>query len=135
MNSNSSPSRDKFPYIRKKKTIEKPLQKKKADRSSFSKNGLFNFFSKFDMFGVNVTLSYKGKQSYSTVPGIVASVIVLAIIGSFATYEFYQLILGLNPTISQQVLMRNLEIEGSYEPYMNNFTDSSTGFDFAIGLS
>jgi len=52
------------------------------------------------MFGVNVTLSYKGKQSYSTIPGIVASLILLAIIGSFATYEFYQLILGLNPTVS-----------------------------------
>ena len=92
MKSNSLPSRDKFPYTRKKKTIEKPLKKKKIDHSGFSSNGLFNFFSNFDMFGVNVTLSYKGKQSYSTVPGIVASLIVLAIIGSFASYEFYQLI-------------------------------------------
>jgi hypothetical protein len=62
MKSNSFPPKDKFPYTRKKKTIEKPLQKKKkVDPSSFSKNSLFNFFSNFDMFGVNVTLSYKGK--------------------------------------------------------------------------
>ena len=135
MKSNSLPSRDKFPYTRKKKTIEKPLKKKKIDHSGFSSNGLFNFFSNFDMFGVNVTLSYKGKQSYSTVPGIVASLIVLAIIGSFASYEFYQLILGTNPSVSQLVLMRDLEIEGSYEPFINDFTDSSNGFDFAIGLS
>jgi hypothetical protein len=87
------------------------------------------------MFGVNVTLSYKGKQSYSTIPGIIASMIVLLIIGSFASYEFYQLILGLNPSVSQLVLMRDLALEGSYEPFINDFTGSSNGFDFAIGLS
>ncbi len=31
--------------------------------------------------------------------------------------------------------MRDLELEGSYEPFTNDFTDSTNGFDFAIGLS
>ena len=61
MKLNTLPSKDKFPYIRKKKTIEKPDQKKKADKPIFSSSSLFNFFSNFDMFGVKVTLSYKGK--------------------------------------------------------------------------
>jgi hypothetical protein len=33
------------------------------------------------------------------------------------------------------VLLRDLQTEGSYEPFTNNFTDAGNGFDFAIGLN
>lgn len=82
--------------------------------SIFSSKSIFNFFSNIDMFGVNVTLTYKGKSSYSTVPGIIISVLLLTLIGSFAVYQFYQMIFGLNPSITQLVLMRDLENETEY---------------------
>jgi hypothetical protein len=31
--------------------------------------------------------------------------------------------------------MRDLQIEESYKPFNNDFTDSQNGFDFAIGLN
>ena len=80
----------------------------------FLSHRIFDFFSRLDMFGVKVTLTYKGKTSYSTVPGIITSIILLALICSFAAYQFYQMIFGLNPKISQLVLMRDLQYETDY---------------------
>jgi hypothetical protein len=76
------------------------------------------------MFGVNVTLTYKGKPSYSTVPGIILSFICLAVICSFGAYQFYQMIFGMNPSISQLTLFRDLETEfDDFKPYFNDYTD------------
>lgn len=73
--------------------MPKKLYKTKKDSVDLlSKRSWFDFFSKLDMFGVKVALTYKGKHSFSTMPGIVISIILLALIGSFAFYQFYQLI-------------------------------------------
>ncbi len=136
MKSNTSPpSKEKFPYIRKKKTDLRLPPKKKVESSRFSSKSIFNLFSKIDMFGVAVTLTYKGRSSHSTVPGIIASILVFALIGSFAVYQFYLMIFGLNPKISELVMMRDLHLEPEYKPYVNDFTHKDDGFDFAIELS
>jgi hypothetical protein len=97
---------------------------KKHDQERPLSSILFDLFSKIDMFGVNVTLTYKGKQSYSTVPGIILSVICLSVICSFGAYQTYQMIFGMNPTISQLTLIRDLQHEyNEFKPYYNDYTD------------
>ncbi len=51
----------------------------------FSKK-FYNFMSGFDMFAEKVQLTYDGKDSFSTMPGIFVSVILLAIIMAFAVF-------------------------------------------------
>ena len=51
----------------------------------FSKK-IYNFMSGFDMFAEKVQLTYDGKDSFSTMPGIFVSVILLAIIMAFAVF-------------------------------------------------
>jgi hypothetical protein len=67
------------------------------------------------------------------VPGIIVTVILFTLIGSFAGYQFYQLIFFQNPTVSQISLMRDLDVESEYLPYINSFNESGNSFDFAIG--
>lgn len=61
------------------------------------------------------------------------SIILLLLISSFAAYQFYQMIFRLNPTISELSLIRDLDIETEYRPYINSFGDNNGGFDFAFG--
>jgi hypothetical protein len=43
------------------------------------------------------------------------------------------MIFRLNPAISELNLIRDLEIEPAYQPYLNSFGDGNGGFDFAFG--
>ncbi len=61
------------------------------------------------------------------------SIILLLLIGSFAAYESYQMVFRLNPSISQLSLIRILDQEPEFRPYINSFGDGNGGFDFAFG--
>jgi hypothetical protein len=74
----------------------------------------FDFFSNFDLFGETVSLTFKGKETYTTLPGIFMSSLLLLLIGSFAAYQFYQMIFRLNPSISELTLIRDFNIEPEY---------------------
>ncbi len=43
------------------------------------------------------------------------------------------MIFRLNPNISELNLIRNLDTEPEYQPYLNSFGDENGGFDFAFG--
>ena len=42
------------------------------------------------------------------------------------------MILRLNPAISELNLIRDLNTEPAYQPYLNSFGDGNGGFDFAF---
>jgi len=45
-------------------------------------------FKEIDLYGEQVSLTYKGDQSYKTIPGAFVSVVVLLTIIAFSTYRF-----------------------------------------------
>jgi hypothetical protein len=99
----------------------------------FSKK-LFNFMSGMDMFAEKVQLTYNGKDSFSTLPGIFVSVILLSVIVAFAVYQFYQMVFRLNPQIQALNFIRDLDNEAPFKPYVNSFkSEGEGGFDFAFG--
>jgi hypothetical protein len=61
------------------------------------------------------------------------SILLFLLIGSFAAYQFYQMIFRLNPKITELNLIRNLDTEPEYYPNLNSFGDGNGGFDFAFG--
>jgi len=93
----------------------------------------FEFFSGIDQFSESVSLTFKGKDSFSTIPGILMSILLLLLIGSYALYEFYQMIFRLNPSITELSLIRDLREEPEFRPYLNSFGEGNGGFDFAFG--
>ncbi len=44
-------------------------------------------FKEIDLYGESVSLTYKGEQSYKTMPGAFVSVIVLLTMIAFSTYR------------------------------------------------
>ena len=50
---------------------------------------VFNFFSGFDMFAEKVQLTYNGQDSFSTISGILVSVLLLGVIIAYGANQFY----------------------------------------------
>ena len=63
------------------------------------------------------------------------SIILLLLIGSFAAYEFYQMVTKSNPAISQLSLIRTLDDESEFRPYESTFGEKTGGFYFAFGAA
>jgi hypothetical protein len=55
----------------------------------------------FDLYGQEVKLTYKGKESYSTMPGLLVSLFIILVLLSFAGFKLYILSNRINPNISQ----------------------------------
>ena len=59
-------------------------------------------------------MTYKGRETFTTLPGSLASLFILLTLLSFTVYRFYILVNRLNPNISQTIQLRDLNIEPSY---------------------
>jgi hypothetical protein len=80
-----------------------------------------------DIFGEQINLTYKGRETFTTLPGAFGSLIILLTILAFTVFRFYVMVNRLYPTITQQTQMRDLNFEEPYRP-------QDKGFDFAFGL-
>jgi hypothetical protein len=84
------------------------------------------------MFGENVKLTYKGKETFTTTFGSLLSLIILIMLLSFAGYKLFILVSRSNPDVSQQSFLKVLDKEPAYAPYQS--TLGNGGFDFAFGI-
>jgi hypothetical protein len=71
----------------------------------------------FDLFGQEVKLTYKGKESFSTLPGSIISILILITIVGFASYRMYVLVNRLNPAVSQQSFLKDLNLAEAFNPF------------------
>ncbi len=86
-----------------------------------------------DLFGEKVNFTFKGRETFPTIPGMTVSVFLLIIIGIFAVNKCIQLVLREDPAITELHLKRDLETESEFKPYVNSFPDTDCAFDFAFG--
>jgi hypothetical protein len=57
-----------------------------------SENIIARCLKKFDNYGVPVSLNFKGKETFKTVPGGILSILVMLIIAVFSLLKFKRLI-------------------------------------------
>ena len=69
-----------------------------------------------DLFPQRVQLTFKGKSSFATFPGTISSIVVMAVLLSFITLKFWTLINRLNPSVSGQSFIQNLNTVPEYRP-------------------
>lgn len=84
-------------------------------------------FKELDLYGEQISLTYKGENQYKTLPGAMASFLVLMTLLAFATYRMIILVTRDNPNVSNQSYMRNLDLEPPLIP-------ADFGYDLAFGL-
>ena len=98
-----------FPKIAK----SGPNFRKKREDTRFKKfrNGCSEALHGFDIFGESVKLTYKGKENFTTMPGSILSVIILITLLAFSTYRIFILVYRINPDVSQQNFLRDLDVE------------------------
>ena len=89
-----------FPKIKKNSNIFK--QRKALGSKVKFKTKCKETLSNFDMFGENVKLTYKGKETFTTSFGSLLSLIILIMLLSFSGYKLFILISRNNPDVSQQ---------------------------------
>ena len=94
---------------------------------------IYNFFADFDLFGEKVSFTFKGRDTYPTIPGITISVFILIVIAIFTVGKVIQLVCREDPSITELHFKRDLESEEEWKPYVNSFPDTDCAFDFALG--
>ena len=95
-----------------------------------------------DLYGQSISLTYKGEDSFKSPLGIAISIVLLVLLMSFGFYKFIILIYRINPDVSQQSFLRDLDKEPDFRPYQEsirghssfNGTNSIRGFDFSFGV-
>ena len=73
-------------------------------------------FKEMDLYGEQVSLTYKGDQSYKTIPGAIVSLIVLLTIFAFGTYRFLVFVSRSDPNLSKQSFTRDLDHDEALVP-------------------
>ena len=94
------------------------------------------------MYGQSISLTYKGEDSFKSPLGTAISIVVLVLLMSFGLYKFIILIYRINPDVSQQILLRDLNLEPDFRPYQEalrggsslNENTSPRAFDFSFGV-
>ena len=71
-----------------------------------------------DLYGQDVKLTFKGDETFATWPGFMASIILIVVVGSFAVYRAMILFFRMNPNVSQQSFLQDLDSSGSYNPFI-----------------
>lgn len=68
--------------------------------------------------------------------GTIVSIFIIGVLVAFAGYKLYILVNRINPNVSQQTFLRDLNQEGSYKPYVKpeGLTEGTSGFDIAFGV-
>ena len=105
--------------------IRKELKKRK--KRWWKGEKVLSKFKEIDLYGEKISLTYKGEQTYKTLPGAIISVLVLLTMLAFSTYRCLVFVTRDGPELSKQSFTRDLDHEEALLP--NNF-----GFNIAFGL-
>ena len=80
------------------------------------------------MYGEQISLTYKGESQFKTLPGAMASFVVILTLLAFATYRMIILVTRDDPNVSKQSFMRDLDAEDPLLPV-------DYGYNLAFGLA
>ena len=61
-------------------------------------------------------MTYKGRDTFTTLPGSIISLIIIVIVLAITVFKFIDLIYRQNPQISQQIQLRDLDLEVPFRP-------------------
>jgi hypothetical protein len=56
-----------------------------------------------DMFGEEIKLTYKGRDTFTTFPGSLVSLIIVIVVTAITAFKLIDLIYRKNPSINQQI--------------------------------
>jgi hypothetical protein len=85
-------------------------------------------FKELDMYGEQMSFTYKGEPSFRTTPGAIVSLLIIICMGGFSLYKFYNFIERNNPSISKEQYQRDLANVPPMIPH-------EYGFEIAFGMS
>ena len=85
-------------------------------------------FRKIDIYGQNLTLSYRGDENFKTTPGAIASLSVILVLLAYAGFKSYVLFNRVNPNTSKSGFIRDLDVEDVFRPALDY------GFDLAFSI-
>lgn len=98
-----------------------------------SENCLKELASSLDVYGQSVSLTFKGKETFTTWPGVIASCIVIIIVLAFAIYRAMILFGRIDPNVSQKSFLEDLDLAEPFMPFQPS-SENGTAFDVAFGL-
>ena len=113
---------------KKKSKLREELREQRRGRCAKHKDEYLERFKWWDSYGEPISLTYKGEESYKTIPGAIISYIVTIILILYAVQQGYLFITRGAPTVTMTVNYLNLNKTQPIRPI-------DYGFDFAIGLS
>ncbi len=85
---------------------------------------------KFDIYGLPISLNFKGSSAYQTKLGGLLSLLTICFIASFAGVKCMDMVTRNNPSISQVVQ----KVDNSHSSTQYNFVDQSFLPFFLLGL-
>ena len=80
------------------------------------------------MYGEQISLTFKGESQFKTLPGAMASLVVMLTLLAFATYRMIILVTRDDPNVSKQSFVRDLDAEDPLLP-------ADYGYNLAFGLA
>jgi len=87
------------PRQRSASTLKRELKKRK--KKWWRGEKLRSKFKEVDLYGEQVSLTYKGEQSFKTMPGAIVSVIVIIVILAFSIYRCITFFTKSDPSLSK----------------------------------
>lgn len=73
-----------------------------------------DFIRHFDMFGINIKMTYQGQHSFKTLFGAILSILVCILVAMFVGYKTNLMFTKQNTKTSKQTFMANLANEPPY---------------------
>ena len=92
---------DLFPMRHKSKQKFKKDLKKTRKKKWWRGQRLKSKFKELDIYGEQISLTYKGESQFKTLPGAVTSLVVMLTLLAFATYRMIILITRDDPSVSK----------------------------------
>ena len=87
------------PRQRSASTLKRELKKRK--KRWWRGEKLKSKFKEIDLYGEKVSLTYKGEQTFKTMPGAIVSVIVILVILAFSIYRCIAFVTRSDPNLSK----------------------------------
>ncbi len=76
--------------------------------------------SSVDIYGESIKLTYKGQDTFKTPLGTFFSILILLLMTSYTIYRFIILVNRIDPNVSYQSFLRDLNSAGEYQPYKDD---------------
>jgi hypothetical protein len=92
---------DVFPTRHKSRQQFKKDLKKSRKKKWWRGQRLKSKFKELDMYGEQISLTYKGESQFKTLPGAMASLVVILTLLAFATYRMIILVTREDPSVSK----------------------------------